>query len=251
MRALPIVGPEPGYTMKTATSGPSGFADFTYSKRHHFSIFISKGDYVPDCDLKVYQDCLVYDFLLGHLPAGSRILEVGGGDSRIIASLKGRYEMWNADPLEGAGNGLHALPDAPEGYRHVPVNLGAHSPKLPDRYFDLVFSISVLEHVSKEPSDIRRILADQWRVLAPGGLALHCIDARLHPSIDYVHPIIDIIQSDSSFIGEPRSRDDALADKYLWHMSQTSYEGWWQPTTRTPWEEFGRPMSFNLLSVTP
>jgi hypothetical protein len=57
------------------------------------------------CDLKVYQDLFVYSFILENIPKGARILEVGGGESRIISCLKEDYEFWNLDKLEGQGQG--------------------------------------------------------------------------------------------------------------------------------------------------
>jgi ubiquinone/menaquinone biosynthesis C-methylase UbiE len=46
--------------------------------------------------------------------------------------------------------------------------LGEFNSQLPDSSFDLVFSISVLEHVSKEfRSDVYR---DMFRILRPGGV---------------------------------------------------------------------------------
>ena len=56
----------------------------------------------------------------------------------------------------------------------VPEALGSFSPELPDGYFDVVVSISVIEHV---PFDVYpKFWADHARVMKAGGLALHAVD---------------------------------------------------------------------------
>ncbi|GAI29988.1 unnamed protein product, partial [marine sediment metagenome] len=131
------------------------FDDFTYSKKSHFALF--KGYDVelygksidPDaCDLKAYQDLLVFSFIKENIPRGSRILDIGGGKSRILNYFKNNYECWNLDKLEGLGNGPVAV--GSEGCRLVKDYIGCFNKELPDNYFDFVFSISALEHVPED-----------------------------------------------------------------------------------------------------
>src|SRR4029434_2211148 len=71
---------------------PATIAEFSYSKLSHFELFrglpfqsYNVGDPDPAvCDLKVYQDYLTYCFIRLTVPPGSRILDVSGGDSRIL-----------------------------------------------------------------------------------------------------------------------------------------------------------------------
>ena len=87
---------------------PGNIADFSYSKLSHFALFrglpfqsYNVGDPNPAiCDLKVYQDYLTYCFIRNNVAPGSRILEVGGGDSRILKFFSKEYECWNADKCE-------------------------------------------------------------------------------------------------------------------------------------------------------
>jgi hypothetical protein len=50
--------------------------------------------------LKAYQDAVIMLLLRG-LPDNSRVLEVGGGVSRVLPSEVGRLECWNVDKFEG------------------------------------------------------------------------------------------------------------------------------------------------------
>jgi hypothetical protein len=126
------------------------FPHFTYAKRSHFDEFghLDRDLYgekkaLDDCDLKVYQDLLVLSFIRDNLPQYSRILEVGGGESRLIKYLKSDYECWNLDKLEGRGLGPTSIDET--GFRLVRDYIGAFNQSLPV-LFDLVYSISVLEH---------------------------------------------------------------------------------------------------------
>jgi SAM-dependent methyltransferase len=54
--------------------------------------------------------------------------------------------------------------------------MGENNPELPDSYFDLVFSVSVLEHIPKDA--LSSAVADMHRILKPNGLFLHSLDLK-------------------------------------------------------------------------
>lgn len=84
------------------------------------------------------------------------------------------------DKFEGVGNGPLDIPENTP-YKIIPNYIGAFDKQLPDDYFDLVFSISVLEHINEDQSVLLNIIKDIERVLKPGGLSVHCIDCRFPP----------------------------------------------------------------------
>ena len=171
---------------------PETFDDFTFSKKKHFDMFIENNfdeelfGYLVDplnCDLKIYQDLFIYSFMKFNVPKGSKILDIGGGDSRILKYFKDDYECWNIDKLEGVGNGPTDIDTS--GFRLVYDYMGNFNKELPDDYFDVVFSISTLEHVPLDDVETyENIRKDINRVLKPGGLSLHCID------IVWLEPIV-------------------------------------------------------------
>jgi SAM-dependent methyltransferase len=97
------------------------------------------------------------------LTPGARLLELGGGSgyqARLLAD-------------HGCLVTSLDLPDRPqpvEPFYPVHVYDGRHIP-FPDASFDLIFSSNVLEHVGHLPA----LLAEQRRVLAPGGRAIHLL----------------------------------------------------------------------------
>jgi SAM-dependent methyltransferase len=111
---------------------------------------------------------------------GARILEVGGGNSRVLAALSDELrgnECWNADRFEGAGGGPTRNLNS-ERIRTAKCFLGEFSDELPSEYFDYVLSVSVVEHVPTV--DLEAFFADSARVLRPGGRIIHAIDLYVY-----------------------------------------------------------------------
>ena len=233
---------------------PTKMGGFSYSKLSHFKLFrdlpfksYNVGDPDPGiCDLKVYQDYVVYCFISRNIPKGSRILEVGGGDSRILKYFASDYDCWNADKCEGLGNGPVRF--ASPHYRIVYDYVGSFNPELPDAQFDFVFSISALEHTPEDQQTRVNVLADMNRVLKPGCPSFHCFDAILRPAGNsWVNGLIPYIYSSESLATRRASMEEIEADPDTYFMSQQAYEANWQPFTKEPYESYGRPFSYNLF----
>lgn len=223
------------------------FDAFSYSKKSHNAFFIGPMVDHGVANLKDYQDSLLYTFILDNIPAGARILEIGGGDSRVIRALCERYFFTNLDPLDGSGNGLVDVTGFPAHVELVRAHLGDFSPLLSSESYDFAFSISVLEHVSEAFDDLKRIIADLNRVLLPGAFSLHAIDARILPSGKmWLHEIIPTLESTYATHLVP-APEQIMADPDLYVMSEHAYHGFWEPVTRRPYADFGLPFSINLL----
>lgn len=121
--------------------------------------------------LKTAQDLGVYKELRGI--KGKKIAEIGGGDSRLLQRLAGDNECYNIEKFEGADGGP-ADEIKIDNVENIKVFLGEHSPDIAPETFDVVFSISVVEHI---PSPmLSPFFEDGMRILKPGGLWLHAID---------------------------------------------------------------------------
>lgn len=124
--------------------------------------------------LKAIQDAWAYSVLKGS--AGLRIGEVGGGVPRVLTKLAKHNTCINIDKLEGVGQGP-TEPTHLQGITTIDAYMGDFDPRLEDNSFDVLFSLSVLEHV--EDDDFNRCFADMARILKPGGIMLHAIDVYL------------------------------------------------------------------------
>jgi SAM-dependent methyltransferase len=237
---------------------PAKIVDFSYSKHSHFKLFRGQpfrsynvGDPDPAiCDLKVYQDYLIYCFIRWNVPPGSRILEIGGGDSRVLRHFSNEYECWNSDRCAGLGNGPVAF-SSPH-YRIVYDYVGSFNPELPDHYFDFVFSISALEHTSEDETTRANILKDIHRVLKPGCPSFHCLDAIWRPAgWSWVNGLIPHLYNNAPLQTRSISPDEVMADPDAYVMSRAAYEANWQPLTKDPYEKFGHAFSYNLFWMAP
>ena len=230
--------------------GLENFTDFGYSKVSHFSKFhimpIYATQVTSTCDLKVYQDLLVYSFIKDNLAPGSRILEIGGGESRVIACLKQDYEFWNLDKLEGIGFGPKKLIDS-SGFVLVQDDIGGFSPELPDNYFDLIYSISALEHFKTDEKSMEKIIADIQRLLKFGGRSIHCVDALLFKDHLFVHPLLRKILTEVDNVQSCMDFEIINNDADLWVLSAYTYYTRWYHLTKQSLKKFGIPFSINLI----
>jgi ubiquinone/menaquinone biosynthesis C-methylase UbiE len=237
---------------------PENIADFSYSKLSHFDLFANLpfrsynvGDPDPAiCDLKVYQDYLTYCFILRNIPKGARILEVGGGDSRVLKYFSKDYECWNADKCEGLGNG--PIKFTSPHYRIVYDYVGSFNPELPDHHFDFVFSISALEHSPEDQAIRVNVLKDMNRVLKPGCPSFHCFDSILRPAgKSWVNGLIPYLYANAPLQTRFAPLAEIESDPDTYAMSQHAYESSWQSITKDSYEKFGRAFSINLCWIAP
>lgn len=221
-----------------------------YSRIDHFKLFsplpLHEMLSLAVCDLKVYQDALVYTFILDNLPFGSRLLEIGGGESRIVGELKNHYEIWNLDKLQGSGFGPKQIID-PKGFRFVKDYIGNFSPLLQDSYFDLIFSISTIEHFPMDDNFISKSIIDIQRLLKPGGYSLHCIDALLFDDHYFVHPFVSKVIEFGIVKSKEISYEEIKNDNNLWLIPSYAFYTRWFPLVKKTLRTFGHPFSINIF----
>ena len=226
---------------------------FSYSKKSHFELFkgydteLYAGAVDPDnCDLKNYQDLLVLLFIRENIPKGSRILDIGGGDSRILKHLKDEYECWNLDKLEGRGSGPASIDST--GYRLVKDYIGNFNKELPDNYFDFVFSVSALEHVPDDNQDyLGNIRDDIERILKPGGYSLHCFDVVIKKDSVWTNKLLPFLCQNLKMITPFVPLEELERDPDLYVMTEKAYQKGWQSITKKTYLDFGKPLSYNVL----
>lgn len=104
-------------------------------------------------------------FLLAHVRAGARALDLGCGDGRLTAEMADA----GAKPV-GVEIANAALDRARASYSELDFRLAPIAGPLPfeDGSFELVWASEVIEHVA----DTARWLSEARRVLAPGGRLL-------------------------------------------------------------------------------
>lgn len=108
-----------------------------------------------------------------------KIAEIGGGNSRILERLAIKNRCANIEKFEGKNFGpigeikLNAV-------GNINSYIGDFDKVIPDAHFDLLFSISVIEHVETHCLD--EFFGDSLRILKSGGRFYHAIDMYLQDS---------------------------------------------------------------------
>ena len=138
----------------------------------------------PNSTTRTYE--YPWAYYTAELNTPKRILEIGGSLSGLQFVLSGEgHQVINVDPgMSAAGVGW---PSDEAGIRrlnswfHTSVVLKSttiRKANLTDNYYDLVLSISVLEHLPAE--DIREVMEHAYRCLKPGGRFIITLDLFLN-----------------------------------------------------------------------
>jgi hypothetical protein len=130
-----------------------------------------------DGDLKNVQRPWAVKTILANVPPPARLLEIGGGEpiaSGFLSELG--YDVTLVDPYDGFGNGPTDYDRYVELFPHVKIVREYFRPgmsTLTPSSFDVIFSISVLEHLSSSLSACFEAVAE---FLSPEGVSIHCFD---------------------------------------------------------------------------
>jgi SAM-dependent methyltransferase len=127
-------------------------------------------------DMKDLQRCWMVKAILGAVPAGSRLVEIGAGEP-LVAGLLSRlgHEVTVVDPYDGSGSGPREFDLFRSAYPQLDF-IRERFPPAAGLPADVacVYSISVLEHVHLE--SIGELVAAAHEALRPGGSSLHAVD---------------------------------------------------------------------------
>ena len=145
--------------------------------------FCDSADHLPflsslQGDLKDLQRPAALKLIVGLLPPGTSLLEIGAGEPYVahVLSLLG-YKVTVVDPYDGSGRGPTEFGYYAGKYPHVTIIRSLFSkdlPEIPANSFDCIYSISVLEHI--HPPALSDVFAGIGQYLKPDGHSLHLID---------------------------------------------------------------------------
>lgn len=125
--------------------------------------------------LKYAQDVIAYSLIGKH---GGRVIgEIGADHSRLLPDLQHHgNKCFAIDTYDRAIGGGKTSRPVDANYRFFDCLVGSSSRNvIPDSFFDLTFSVSVLEHVP----DLPNFFSENIRITKPGGIILHMIDIYL------------------------------------------------------------------------
>ena len=181
-----------------------------------------------------------------------KIAEIGGRNSRVLNRFKEQNECWNIDKFEGVGGGPREMKEM-SGIKIVRSYIGDFDPNIPENYFDVIFSISVVEHVPS--NNIIQFFADCHRLLKPGGIMAHAIDAYVRDiptphRLEIVEQYIEAIDSQGFEWFLPPKNDKNFTFKSEFASNSDLTMAVWNhiaPTLRTIREE-SQSISLKLIA---
>ena len=198
------------------------------------------GSLMQNGDLKDVQRPWMLKAILGKVPVGGRVLEIGAGEP-LVGDILSRigYEVWVVDPYDGSGNGPIQFSQFSAEYpdiRFIRDLFGDELIEPPPRAFDCIYSISVLEHISAE--GLAAITRGMKKFLKPDGLSIHNID-HIHRGAQAAEQLA-LLQLMSSYFGFSRGALDAILNKMdkdieTYYLSAESHNRW---RGGLPYEEF-------------
>lgn len=112
------------------------------------------------------------------------IAEIGGGDSRILERLAINNRCSNIEKFEGRDLGPKGAIKL-NNVRNINAYIGDFSQSIQSGTFDLIFSISVVEHIETQNLDL--FFRDMIRILKPGGIFIHAVDMYLDDNPSAYH----------------------------------------------------------------
>lgn len=124
--------------------------------------------------LKSIQDAIAFKYLYKY--SNVSIAEIGGGKSRVLPALVKNNTCFNIDAFKGVGRG-HKKEIHLKGITNILSYVGDFSDSIIDEQFDVIYSISVVEHISNDK--LNDFFKDCFRILKPSGLMIHLIDVYL------------------------------------------------------------------------
>jgi SAM-dependent methyltransferase len=191
--------------------------------------FCDSADHLPflsslQGDLKDLQRPAALKLIVGLLPPGSSLLEIGAGEPYVahVLSLLG-YKVTVVDPYDGSGRGPTEFEYYVGKYTHVKIVRNLFSKDLaeiPANSFDCIYSISVLEHIH-QPA-LSHVFSGIRQFLKPGGHSLHLIDHVLEGdgADSHLRHLREIAASQSELAIEQASDSVCQLDAVLNKLTQ-------------------------------
>lgn len=145
--------------------------------------FCDSADHLPQIcylngDLKNVQRPWTVKAILGQVPSGSKLLEIGAGVPLVAGMLAELgYRVTVVDPYEGAGNGPIEYANYVQQFPNVNIVkslFGVGLQGIDEFSLDCIYSVSVLEHIPQE--EIEHLYKAIRKFLKPGGFSIHCVD---------------------------------------------------------------------------
>ena len=215
--------------------------------------FCDSADHLPflsslQGDLKDLQRPAALKLIVGLLPPGSSLLEIGAGEPYVAHALaRMGYKVIVVDPYDGSGRGPTEFEYYVRKYPDITIIRDLFSKELTGiaaNSLDCIYSISVLEHVLQPALD--NVFAGIRQFLKPDGHSLHLVDHVLagEGADFHLRHLADIAASQSELAGERAANsvsqlvtalNNLAVDLDTYYLSAEGHNKW---RGSTPYDSF-------------
>lgn len=161
-----------------------------YFRRKKLDVEIYGKELKPeDYDIMKYQNLLAYSFIRKKIPAGSKILQVGKGDTTLFQKISNRYQCWILEDPKS----LQVQPDENETDVKI-ISYGNDPKELTNKnfYFDLVLCLSSFNQIPYDPIGIKyfNIIRNLHLITKHKGHRIICFKIVVKNNESVVNPFI-------------------------------------------------------------
>jgi SAM-dependent methyltransferase len=210
--------------MSTTGDGDSFDKNWRATQEAHY-LHWTRSSPENQIQLAFRQHWMTFQELLGENFNGRRVLEVGCGRGSLSAYFADAN--WDCTLLDLSAAAIEVARNAFTSHGlQAKFDVGdCLSLPYEDSSFDLVFSIGLFEHFEK----IDKVIDEQTRVLAPGGLLIGYVVPHMPDNIQkgyqwYCDLLKALMPSDQTAEKTPVYRSDALSPPYLESMEAAGLE---------------------------
>lgn len=144
-----------------------------------------------------------------------KVLEFGhGAGSYLFDIFKDKCEMWGLDDMiAGSGVSESSLNETKQKHSHVKFVkglLGQDLKELPENYFDLICSVSVIEHIPVD--QLEMVLSEIYKFLKPGGIFASSYDVYYKQN---TRPLFDAVEKNNFIWLKPRETMNVFWEEWL------------------------------------
>ncbi|MBV6478183.1 MAG: hypothetical protein HGGPFJEG_00931 [Ignavibacteria bacterium] len=223
--------------------------DFTYSKRSFMESLIEKNIdemlygkkiNMDDCDIKIYQNLLIYLYVRDNLKPDSKILEIGNNPSQVLQFFKKEHQCYL---MKLGENDVAAVTEGIETIDNYLDNAEVNRNE-----FDFVFSVSGFgQEISADFEGYKRKLDNINYLLKPGGYSMFTFVLLYQDPLIWKPEILEYFFSNQHTLNEYIPMMKVLVDEDLYTMSEKYYKKNWEKYTSKSYYKFGKPLSYNIF----
>lgn len=232
------------------------FKEISFSKLDHFEYFqklgidklIYRKTIEPiDCDIKNYQNMLIYSFVKDNIKPGSNILEIGNLTSPVSKILNSKgYSCWSL------GFNFITTDNTKKNKNKIEWTLKDDKGKIvdyfPENFFEFSFSISAFVKIPDNERLQFAFLEKIKYLLKPLKYSLFSfLNAKNSEDVVWFNPFMEYLFENAFILNDKYSKSSILNNENLFIMSEEYFNKHWKTSDKMTYDKNGRFFAYSVL----